>query len=318
MKTIGGASIAALVLVLTACSQGAEGDPFPSWPPPGGPGVASATDGQATFGVDSEGETVGSCCLPQDGPGCNDEFVEACVCADVTSCCSDLWTAECAALVDELGCGSCNGGPLDTGGGSDTGEPPTGQDCCIGGPDPSCNDATVEACVCAEIPFCCDTGWEEVCASAVGALSCGHCGGGVDTGEPPPGDTGEPSGDTGEPPGDTGEPPPEAGECCTDNGTPGCTDPAVQDCVCMQDAYCCDTAWDQVCVDEVASFMCGDCGGGMMPPGASSCCSAQMGPGCDDPMIADCVCAIDDFCCSTQWDATCAIFVALFACGTCS
>jgi len=40
-------------------------------------------------------------------------------------------------------------------------------------------------------------------------------------------------------------------------------------------------------------------------------------PGCDDPAIAECVCFVDDFCCTTQWDAVCATFVELFLCGTC-
>src|SRR5690606_10798585 len=117
---------------------------------------------------------------------------------------------------------------------------------------------------------------------------------------------------TGEPP----PPPPGGGDCCLDNGTPGCDDVATESCVCMQDPYCCDTSWDQVCVDEVAEFGCGDCGGGP-PPGGSTCCSAQVTPGCDDPFVSACVCLIDDFCCTTEWDATCAVFVELFFCGSC-
>jgi len=326
MQTIRGASIAALVLALVgACSQGADSDTF-GWPP-GGPTPTSVTDGgQATFGVDSEGDVGGSCCVPQAEAGCSDDNVEACVCMQRPSCCTSQWTADCVGLVDELGCGFCVGEPPETsiGDPDDTGLPPPGEegDCCMDGSAPGCIDDTVEACVCAEIPFCCETGWEEVCASAVEALGCGHCGGSAETSEPPPpGDTGDPPpGDTGEPPpGDTGEEPPPAGGCCDINMTPGCDDPTVQDCVCMQDAYCCDTAWDEVCVGEVDSLTCGDCGGGMMPPpDVSSCCSEQMDAGCDDQTIADCVCFIDDYCCSTQWDATCAIFVELFACGSCS
>ena len=328
MKTIRGASIAALVMALVvpigACSQGADSDPF-GWPP-GGPAPSSATDGgQATFGVDTEADAVGGCCLPQADAGCNDELIESCVCMQRPSCCTSQWTSECADAVDELGCGFCVGEPPETsiGDPDDTGAPPPGEevDCCVTGSAPGCIDDTVEACVCGEIPFCCESGWEEVCASAVEALGCGHCGGSADTGEPPP-----PPGDTGEPPpGDSGELPPEttgevpAGGCCEILMGPGCDDMAVQDCVCMQDAYCCDTAWDDVCVGEVDSLGCGDCGGGMEPPPeVSSCCSEQAGPSCDDQAIADCVCFIDDYCCSTQWDATCAIFVELFACGTCS
>lgn len=311
MKTIRGVSIAALVL-MAACSQGAETNPYPGWPPPGTPGQGTTgSDGPATFGVDGPAED-GGCCVAHGDPGCNDQVVQTCVCDQAPGCCTDSWSSACAGLVDELGCGLCNGGPMEAGEDPDgTGPPPppSGQDCCLGGSEPGCNDPTVESCVCTEIPFCCDTGWEKVCSSAVEALGCGHCGGVGETGEPPP-----------PPPGETGDPPPPpggGGDCCMDNGTPGCDDGTIESCVCMQDAYCCDTAWDEVCVDEVGMFGCGDCGGAP-PPGMSTCCSAQAGPGCDDQSIADCVCLIDDFCCTTQWDAVCAIFVELFLCGSCS
>jgi hypothetical protein len=43
---------------------------------------------------------------------------------------------------------------------------------------------------------------------------------------------------------------------------------------------------------------------------AGSCCMAQMGPGCDNMEIQDCVCAGDDFCCSDTWDDQCVSEVA--------
>jgi hypothetical protein len=325
MKTIRMASIAALALGLSgACSQGADSDTFGGLPP--GPTPSSAGEsGPATFGVDSEGtDTPGGCCLPQSEPGCNDATVESCVCMQSPSCCTSEWTSDCVALVDDLGCGFCVGQPPETsiGDPDGTGLPPGEEgDCCVAGTAPGCTDEVVEECVCTEIPFCCESGWEEVCASAVEALACGHCGGSADTGEPPPGESGEPPpGESGEPPpGDSGgEPPPPAGGCCEIAMTPGCTDPAVQDCVCMQDAFCCDMAWDDICVGEVDSFGCGSCGGMEPPPEVSSCCSEQLGAGCDDPAIQDCVCFIDEYCCNTQWDAACAAFVELFMCGSCS
>jgi hypothetical protein len=310
MKTIRGASIVALVLGLSgACSQGADSESF-GWPPAPTPGSATDTDtGRATFGVDTEGSHApGGCCLPQDDAGCSDAGIEACVCMQVPSCCTSQWTSDCVGFVEELGCGFCVGQPPETSVGDpdDTGVPGVEGDCCVGGSAPGCTDATIEACVCAEIPFCCDSGWEEVCAAAVEALACGHCDGSAGTGDPPPGESG-----------DSGEPPPPAGGCCEILMTPGCDDPAVQACVCMEDAFCCDTAWDDVCVNEVDGFGCGTCGGMEPPPGASSCCSAQLGPGCDDPAVQACVCFVDEYCCSTQWDATCAIFVELFLCGSC-
>ena len=50
------------------------------------------------------------------------------------------------------------------------------------------------------------------------------------------------------------------GDCCDDlNGSPGCDDAAVAECVCVIDDYCCATDWDEVCV-EIAFFDCGVCG----------------------------------------------------------
>jgi len=43
--------------------------------------------------------------------------------------------------------------------------------------------------------------------------------------------------------------------------TMGCGDPCV-DTVCLQDAYCCDSEWDQLCVDEADQFCGAGCGGG--------------------------------------------------------
>jgi len=297
-----------------ACSQGDGGVPAFPYPPAGPAGPSTATSGGGgTFGVDA-GEGGDACCVAHESPGCDDEILAACVCLDAPDCCETEWSSDCARLVDQLGCGECVGSP-ETGENDpdDSGGPPNTQDCCGGGPAPGCNDPAVEACVCAEIGFCCETGWEKVCGSAVEALGCGHCGGEGDTGdtgEPPVGDTG----DTGEPP------PPPTGDCCEVQVTPGCGDPALQDCVCMQDAFCCDDTWDQLCVDEVDMFMCGSCGGvepPPPPPGVSPCCEAQAGGGCGDPAIEACVCAIDEFCCTTEWDSVCAIFVTLFACDPC-
>ncbi|MCA9711322.1 MAG: hypothetical protein KDK70_36120, partial [Myxococcales bacterium] len=288
----GWAGLVGLGLALAgACSQGAVDDPHP-FPPQGPQGPQSTTGSSATFGIDDSG----SCCVANGSPGCDEPIVEACVCAEMVECCSDEWTARCAGMVDELRCGACGPDPSDTTPPDPDGttSPPSGQDCCAGGSEPGCNDPAVEACVCGEIAFCCDTGWEKVCASAVEALGCGHCGG-ADTGEPPP--PGESSG--GEPP----PPPPPMGDCCEVQMTPGCADAAVQDCVCAQDDYCCMMEWDQLCVDQVDELMCGDCGGVMPPPGVSPCCEAQMGPGCGDTAIEDCVCLIDDYCCNVEWDS---------------
>ncbi|MCP4593444.1 MAG: hypothetical protein GY842_22130, partial [bacterium] len=48
-------------------------------------------------------------------------------------------------------------------------------------------------------------------------------------------------------------------DCCSTGHGAGCTDPVIQTCVCDLDRYCCHTEWDQICVDKVAAFACGDC-----------------------------------------------------------
>ena len=41
----------------------------------------------------------------------------------------------------------------------------------------------------------------------------------------------------------------DSGDCCVVRVTPGCEDPALQTCVCTEDAFCCTDEWDGVCVD---------------------------------------------------------------------
>ncbi len=48
-------------------------------------------------------------------------------------------------------------------------------------------------------------------------------------------------------------------DCC-EPGSPGCIDPAIMACVCAQDPYCCEVAWDEQCVALVDSLSCGNCG----------------------------------------------------------
>ena len=91
------------------------------------------------------------------------------------------------------------------------------------------------------------------------------------------------------------------GDCCTAQLVPGCGDAALEACVCGLDDYCCSTEWDDLCVQEA-----GDCGAACAGGGGADCCVAQAGVGCSDATIEACVCGLDDFCCSTQWDDLCA------------
>ena len=49
---------------------------------------------------------------------------------------------------------------------------------------------------------------------------------------------------------------------CCEEGGPGCDDPEVRDCVCTVDPYCCEVAWDAVCIQAVDETGCGQCESG--------------------------------------------------------
>lgn len=57
------------------------------------------------------------------------------------------------------------------------------------------------------------------------------------------------------------------------------------------------------------------CGGGG-GPGEGDCCVDNNSPGCEDAEVQSCVCAMDAFCCDTEWDNTCA-GIAANACDGC-
>lgn len=99
----------------------------------------------------------------------------------------------------------------------------------------------------------------------------------------------------------------EGDGCCgCISGPPGCDDPACTAAICGLDPFCCDTAWDSFCcfsVQAICGENCDAAGGG----GSNCCCENGLsgGPGCDDPNCEAAVCALDPFCCDTQWDQLC-------------
>lgn len=156
------------------------------------------------------------------------------------------------------------GGQTSVGSSTTTGAGTTGQGgggtatpgaCCAPSDAPGCaGDGTVEQCVCAQDAYCCDTLWDETCVELIDASGCGVCGG-SSTGSGAGSTSASSSVSSG-----TGGPPPSGNECCTPaSGTPGCADPAVQDCVCAADPYCCQVEWDDLCVQIVESSSCGTC-----------------------------------------------------------
>jgi hypothetical protein len=153
--------------------------------------------------------------------------------------------------------------------------PPAGGDCCEDTKGIGCQTEAVQACVCDLDPGCCavSPGWDAVCVDLVSTCpgfetmcdcepecsgkECGADGCG--------GDCGTCMGDLdcdadgrclGE------------GDCCEENGSAGCEDEEVQDCVCALDAGCCesDVTWDNFCVEAVEDEGCGLCGAPPVDP----------------------------------------------------
>ncbi|MCX4242148.1 hypothetical protein [Paraliomyxa miuraensis] len=265
------------------------------------PPMATGGTGVMTTGVGTGGGDP-SCCVPHGFPGCDDPACEAAVCALDPFCCSTEWDGIC---VDEAGmeCGMlCPPGGTGGSGGFTTGVGTGGGDpsCCVPHPFPGCDDPGCEMVVCALDPFCCSTEWDGICVDEAGT-ECGMlC---------PPGGTGGSGGiTTGVGTGGTGG---VGGDCCAANGSPGCDDPVCETAVCALDPFCCSTEWDGICADEAeleCPVLCpggGGTGGGTGGVGGD-CCAANVTPGCDDPACEAAVCAVDPFCCSSQWDDICA------------
>ncbi|MBI3178475.1 MAG: hypothetical protein HYZ27_02365, partial [Deltaproteobacteria bacterium] len=107
--------------------------------------------------------------------------------------------------------------------------PPPEDNCCVETlGTPGCFITAVETCVCAQDAYCCNTEWDGFCVDEVTDFNCGLCG--------------------------------VEGDCCTITpDMPGCTDTTVEACVCAVDSWCCNVAWDDICVAEVESESCGVC-----------------------------------------------------------
>lgn len=158
--------------------------------------------------------------------------------------------------------------------GQDTCEEGTGS--CVTAHDanqPGCDDPMCCNRVCEVDTFCCDVTWDDFCASQAG----GFCS-----------PTGFPTCNA------------QAGRCNHPNNTPGCRDTACCNAICQTDPYCCITNWDNNCVTSY-ELICVNCGSGR-----GDCYSERLEPGCQDVSCCGIVCAVDEFCCTVEWDIVCA------------
>lgn len=71
-------------------------------------GLSISADGErVVVGAHWDDCNINTCCAPSAAPGCDDPDIEACVCADVPSCCGVEWSELCTHAIDTLGCGTC-------------------------------------------------------------------------------------------------------------------------------------------------------------------------------------------------------------------
>lgn len=104
---------------------------------------------------------------------------------------------------------------------------------------------------------------------------------------------------------------PATNQCCEASGAPGCNDDGVLACVCALDSFCCQVAFDEICVNLALT----SCGATCSNAGAESdCCAASDAPGCTEQTVHDCMCATDLSCCTSGFDDVC-VAQAIAECG---
>jgi len=95
-----------------------------------------------------------------------------------------------------------------------------------------------------------------------------------------------------------------SGSCDAAHAGAGCSDVGCCETVCSIDSYCCETEWDDVCVNESAGLCSGSfaaCG-----RGAGACTEGNGTAGCESTDCCNTVCMEDPYCCLNEWDDLCA------------
>lgn len=95
-------------------------------------------------------------------------------------------------------------------------------------------------------------------------------------------------------------PPGASGSCIEPHDTPGCGNPVCCESVCQVIFACCETAWDEICI-EVANDVCDN----TSCPAEGACDEVHDGVGCEDYVCCDFTCDFDGFCCYALWDTWC-------------
>lgn len=194
-----------------------------------------------TCEVTNQANCSSNCCEAHGGLGCDNQICEDCVCGADPFCCDVAWDGICA---DAATIGACAGSCP-----------------CAGGsewfPDQNCQEFT---CPLAQLGACC---LGDTCVTTQ-AINCvdgpffpgQDCNAGFVC-------------------------PPDSLDCCVAHGTPGCQDFSCQSCVCNLDPFCCDVAWDGICVGEAQV----DCNPPCVCPIPGVCC---LGDQCLDSNSLEC------------------------------
>jgi hypothetical protein len=165
-----------------------------------------------------------------------------------------------------------------------------GRDCCEVGSGAGCGNVLVSECVGALDSYCNDTQWDSICVDEVTAFGCGTCPITVEHG------------------------------CCSTGGA-GCSDNVIEAAICADegydgtgevDPYCCEVAWDGLCVAGVNNLP-----DEVVLPCGSDCCAPKGTPGCGSASVEACVAAVDPWCVNVAWDALCVAEVESLGCSRC-
>ena len=153
----------------------------------------------------------GDCCEANGSIGCAHAQCCAWVCGADPLCCTVGWDQDCADLAAEMCAAICGDDPC-----------PGEGDCCAANGTPGCNHLECCLAVCSGDPFCCASEWDGICADEALAI-CAVC---------------SASGECG-----------EGGCCFIESSSPGCSDEACCEAVCLVDPVCCEIAWDATCAE---------------------------------------------------------------------
>ncbi|NOT01333.1 MAG: hypothetical protein HOP29_11975 [Phycisphaerales bacterium] len=95
----------------------------------------------------------------------------------------------------------------------------------------------------------------------------------------------------------------DSSSCTAEHATPGCGDGDCCRAVCDFDRFCCESEWDDLCVEDAVAICQGTFNACLN--NTESCTTERLTPGCSNQSCCETVCAADPFCCLERWDVMC-------------